>query len=301
MWLEAQQGLRHYGDSYMRQSVLAFFNMLLSLLDRQLTRRSYFQSLIQELATQKSTAERLRGQVSVFARQIHNAASQGNHDDFKGFVQFLAQHHDKSHSQWSQDMFIMHATSSKRGGTYLEIGGADGINGSNTLALRDHLGWTGVLVEPDPSQFARLRRNRPTDTLVNAAVSPRGGRGSAVLRQVGGLSCLEEFKPDDMHAAERQSAEKFVTVETVDLTELINTLGHIDYFSLDVEGAEYDILSSIRWNEIKPPFALTIEHNHRDDVKKRLRALLSDYGYLERFADCDWMTQGDLWFTHKGN
>ena len=283
----------------MRQSVLACFNMLLSPLDRQILRRSFAQSLLAELATQKAAAERLAGQVSIFAQHIHNTVETSDSDDVKRLVEFYAQHHDKSHSQWSQDIFVMYATGLKRGGTYLEIGGADGVAGSNTLALRDHLGWRGMLVEPDPAQYEKLSRNRPTDTLVNAAISPQGGRGKAVLRQIGGLSCLEDFKPDDLHAAERQSSTKLVTVETVDLTELLRTVGAIDYFSLDVEGVEYDILSSIRWDEITPPTVLTIEHNNRDDVRRRLRALLSGHGYQERFADCEWLTHGDMWLTRE--
>jgi FkbM family methyltransferase len=282
----------------MREAFRRCIDGLLVRLDLQLIRRSFLESKLLELASYRADIGRLEQQVSVFAEHVTRSPRHDARDDAGDFMQFFARTHDRSHSQWSQDAFVMYATGMKRGGTYLEIGGADGINGSNTLALRDHLGWTGVLVEPDPNQFAWLSRNRPTDRLVNAAISPRGGTGKAVLRQVGLLSCLEDYSPDDSHVSERDSAGKTVTVETIDLTDLLRSMGDIDYFSLDVEGAEYEILSSLRWDEVKPPALLTVEHNHREDAKALLRTLLGGHGYQERFVGCDWLTRGDLWFTH---
>ena len=284
----------------MNQALSACINSLLGRVDMQLIRRSFLESLLRELTPQHRLKQRLESQVAFLTDFIQQTANDNAGSETLGFMRFYAQHHDISHSQWSQDIFVMHATGSKRGGRYLEIGGADGVTGSNTLALRDHLGWTGVLVEPDPDQFRELSHNRPADRLVNAAISPTGGGGDAVLRQIGQLSCLEQYKPDDFHKAERESAKKAITVQTVDLTDLLKTMGETDYFSLDVEGAEYDILSSLHWDEITPPTILTVEHNHRDDVKTRLRTLLGKHGYLERFAECQWLTQGDLWFAHGG-
>ena len=36
------------------------------------------------------------------------------------------------------------------GGTYVEIGGSNGVHASNTLFFEQHLDWTGVLIEPTP-------------------------------------------------------------------------------------------------------------------------------------------------------
>ncbi|MCL4157471.1 UNVERIFIED_CONTAM: hypothetical protein GTU68_062869 [Idotea baltica] len=42
---------------------------------------------------------------------------------------------------------------------------------SNTLALEMKQGWTGLLVEPDPSSFARLRSKHRKAWAANACLS----------------------------------------------------------------------------------------------------------------------------------
>ena len=43
----------------------------------------------------------------------------------------------------------------KQTGLFVEVGAADGVVGSNTLAF-EQLGWTGVLVEADPTPDWRI-------------------------------------------------------------------------------------------------------------------------------------------------
>jgi hypothetical protein len=42
----------------------------------------------------------------------------------------------------------------KRGGFFIEAGAHNGVEASNTLYLEKKLGWTGILVEPNPQTFA---------------------------------------------------------------------------------------------------------------------------------------------------
>lgn len=50
---------------------------------------------------------------------------------------------------------------------FLEVGALDGETRSNTLYFERFLNWTGLLIEPDPLNFAQLlTKNR------NAWVSP---------------------------------------------------------------------------------------------------------------------------------
>ena len=78
-----------------------------------------------------------------------------------------------------------------------------------------------------------------------------------------------------------------------------NRLGPIDYFSLDVEGAEVIILESLKWHEVNRPGIITVEHNFRVDDIDRLKNLLIPLGYIEMFAEESWLRRGDLWFVHR--
>jgi FkbM family methyltransferase len=216
------------------------------------------------------------------------------------FMTFYANKFRLSRSQWSQDAYVMYATQMFRGGTYLEVGGADGITHSNTLSLRDELGWSGILIEPDPEMFSLLKASRGhTDRVINAAISPSGGEGRAQLRRAGQLSSLVGYEGRDLHRDIRSSHQETVSIDTIDLTEVIASLPRLDYFSLDVEGAEAQIIESIDWLRIRPPSFITVEHNYRTTDKTHLRELLELQGYREEFTAHDWLRRGDLWLRHE--
>jgi hypothetical protein len=42
----------------------------------------------------------------------------------------------------------------KRGGFFIEAGAHDGVEASNTLYFEKKMGWTGLLVEPNPDSFS---------------------------------------------------------------------------------------------------------------------------------------------------
>lgn len=78
-----------------------------------------------------------------------------------------------SYSQEGEEAFLLEHFKG-RTGKFLDIGAADGIKFSNTRALAE-LGWSGVLVEPNPHQFVKLDAlylGNPKMTLVNAVVAP---------------------------------------------------------------------------------------------------------------------------------
>lgn len=234
-----------------------------------------------------------------FAHYIANHDALSTDASLAAFMRFYGANWKRSASQWSQDIFVMYALDSKRDGCFLEIGGADGFTHSNTYALEKHLGWRGTLVEPDPGQFKVLQRSREGNTLIHAAISPRGTNESVRLRRVGQLSSLEGHEGSDMHSDTRGKSQSFATVRAISLTELL-AARTFDYFSLDVEGAELEILRNIDWSRVRKPRILTIEHNFREQDRSGLKELLTTQGYIEHFEQHDWLRRGDLWATLAG-
>jgi hypothetical protein len=119
------------------------------------------------------------------------------------------------------------------------------------------------------------------------------------IRQAGQYSALVGHEGQDMHYAYRMGTKQKATVNSISLTSLIKEIGRIDYFSLDIEGAEATILESVDWNEIIPPGLITVEHNNRAEDKQRLRSILGRAGYVEVFSDYSWLTLGDFWLIHR--
>ena len=70
-----------------------------------------------------------------------------------------------SYSQARQDIVVRELSGNKKGGTFVELGGYDGITYSNTLRLEEEHGWSGLLIEANSvlcSKIIALQRNIST-------------------------------------------------------------------------------------------------------------------------------------------
>lgn len=145
-------------------------------------------------------------------------------------------------------------------GRYVDVGANDPRLFSVTRGFYDQ-GWRGITVEPVPAFAEAQRRERPEDTLVEAAITD-GAVGTVTLHLIAdtGLSTLV----DDVSA--RQAADGFtsedVTVAARRLDDVLDEAGwqgtDIHFMVVDVEGAELQALRSVdltRWK----PWVLVIE------------------------------------------
>lgn len=73
-----------------------------------------------------------------------------------------AQDLKQNYSQSLQDIFTLSVLNGKRNGTYLEIGGADGIDINNTFLLESEYDWKGIAfewLEPGWNSYTSKRKN----------------------------------------------------------------------------------------------------------------------------------------------
>lgn len=176
----------------------------------------------------------------------------------------------KLYSQAGQDLWVMRDVFGYRtGGYFVEIGSADGVELSNTLALERYLGWRGLCVEPDPLAFSKLRRNRKS-TCVNACLDARKGE----VRFTSGKGFFGGIVADD---TDNVSSGEQVIVPATTFADLIrehNTPSTIDYLSIDVEGAEDRVMATFPY-ETHRFLAATIER-----PGESLRNKLAEQGYV---------------------
>ncbi len=140
---------------------------------------------------------------------------------------------DRGQDKWIIDIFELKKRNHK--GFFLEIGGGDGFSNSNTFILENYFNWSGLLVEPDPIQFEKLKKNRPKTFLSN----------KLIYSETTKLSFLK--KGELSKIVNKNTVKKnIVELETITLKELLklnNTPKIIDFFSLDVEGSEEKVLT----------------------------------------------------------
>lgn len=153
-------------------------------------------------------------------------------------------------SQAGKDAVVDRLLGGKRGGTFVDVGGYDGVTGSNTYFLEVWRGWTGVLVEPVRAQIARARQVRRCPCLEVAVAAREGSaRFIAVTGGYTQMSGLADSYDPTLLARVRQDPrheEEVVRVPTRPLAALLTEAGieHPDFISLDIEGGEMEVLES---------------------------------------------------------
>jgi FkbM family methyltransferase len=138
---------------------------------------------------------------------------------------------------------------------YLDVGAAEPDQISNTY-LMALSGGSGVFVEPDPDQAARLRSARPMDVVLNVGIAFDERRSARLWRLTSRVyntflreqaEHIVEVSNRDWAPEQRQAIVDSIEIELVPanaiLTEHFNRGLH--FLSIDTEGTNFDILRSI--------------------------------------------------------
>ena len=171
----------------------------------------------------------------------------------------------------------------KTGGFYSELGAFDGIIESNTRLFEECMGWGGLLIEGNPSSFTKLQQDerRPSATKLHVVPGcPHDPHAVSTVEfarwdnSAGSLATYATNK--NIKTSKVHCAPLWVYLEQLAIT-------HVDFFSLDVEGAEVDVLKGVDFQ--KTTFdVIMVESRNRmcEDVcpkREQVRALLDKEGF----------------------
>jgi FkbM family methyltransferase len=175
------------------------------------------------------------------------------------------------YGQFNTDMLIELYFPDKTDGLCIEIGGADGVKGSNSL-LFEEKGWTAICIEPNPilAQTARCSRENVLEFACgaeNKSSVPFEVFKIGDNKIMSSLSSLDTdprlIKEYDDAITERYSID--VEVKTLNtILEFLELDRHIDFITIDTEGTELDVLIGFdleRWS----PDLVVVENNYQDD------------------------------------
>lgn len=158
-----------------------------------------------------------------------------------------------SYSQYGEDVIFDKLLGSKRHGFYVDVGAYDPIRFSNTARFYKR-GWRGINIEPDLTQFERLKRARARDINLNIGI---GSAQKKLTYYQMNPTTLSTFSRD---AAEAYQKDGFTLVSTIQVPvrTLVGIFGDyypkagLDFLSIDVEGSELDVLQSNNWTLYRP-------------------------------------------------
>jgi len=189
---------------------------------------------------------------------------------------------NNSKSQIGQDIILDERIfKAKRNGVFVEVGALDGFGASNTYFFEKERDWSGLLIEPNPIEYNKMDNNeRSLSKKENCAISQ-------VEQEVNFLSIggpcnvlsgiLEFYHPQHMQRVEREldmykdypvghelhSTKEVVKIKSSRLETLFDkyNMKDIDFVSIDVEGAELEVLKSINFEKVNITCFL-IENNY---------------------------------------
>lgn len=190
-------------------------------------------------------------------------------------------------SQYGEDFLLWNFFDFKSRGYFVDIGAFDGVHLSNSYSF-ELGGWKGVCVEPHPFYFDLCRKSRPKSVCINKACGSSREDGALLhVDNTGLFSSLKNIGTDENitgHFGLLKDLNLEVNSIQVDVVTLNSVLesnhynSSLDFVSIDVEGAEAEVLHGFDINKHKPR-VLVVETNNQNS-EKEISSYLADSGYL---------------------
>ena len=208
------------------------------------------------------------------------------------------------YSQFEQDKYLEETIfKGYKNGVFMDIGAHDGVTINNTLYFEKNNNWTGYNIEPIKSVYDKLVVNRPNSININCAVCNNDGIAD-FLCNVGYTEMISgiknNFDPRHLERLEMEnkimgSKTNVIKIDTKKIETICdeNNINHIHYLSIDVEGAEFDVIKSINYDKVFIDI-IGFENNY-DDVSIPIILFLENKNYVVIHKSAD------IFMIHKNS
>ena len=189
---------------------------------------------------------------------------------------------------WLHDNFFCDVCDTAR--VAVELGAMDGYSATNTAFLERELNFQCLLIEGQPTNAERLMRTRRGRNIIipEAVCDKPGGVVYSGAAGRGSVGILETLVARAKHGANYtvpcRPLSQILKISSVILSSSPRPSrvwpgrSHIDFFSLDVEGAELEVLNTMDW--MVPVRVWLIEMDpQRAERNDEIRRLLASHGY----------------------
>jgi len=151
----------------------------------------------------------------------------------------------------------------KSSGFCIEVGGYDGVTGSNTYYF-ERLGWDCLVLEPMPDFCKKIREARFCRVIEVAASNKDGVASFFVADGVETLSTMDGSKNHFERIKTSGGGLSEITVQTRKLANILDELlvREIDFITIDVEGHELEVLEGMELERISPRIIIVEDNSY---------------------------------------
>lgn len=181
----------------------------------------------------------------------------------------------KSYSQFKQDIWVLDKLKN-HSGYFVDLGFQNGIEGSNTYLL-EQMGWKGLGI--DPFMDEHNREFRPNTILDDSCIYDQETNIDFISAGgLGGIAAhIDTYR--DIHWVKNGKTVQKQTTLLSKVLDKYNAPKYIDYLSIDTEGSEYHILSTLKNSSYRFKL-ITVEHNHEMPKRHLIQQLLVNMNYI---------------------
>ncbi|WP_026662074.1 FkbM family methyltransferase [Butyrivibrio proteoclasticus] len=178
------------------------------------------------------------------------------------------------YSQFYQDYFLdKYVFRGKKSGFFLDVGGNDPININNTYFFEKERNWTGLAFEPMPAMNAKWKDCRVVEC-VQAAVGSTEGKIEFKEYEDNYMSGISDTVDYDGKVKNAYQ----VDVVTIGKELQKRNIRHVDFMSMDIEGAELDALKGIDFKDTIIDY-IVVENNKGKEYESEMRQWFIEHGY----------------------
>jgi FkbM family methyltransferase len=195
----------------------------------------------------------------------------------------IYQRYNISFSKSGDDLQLMKLINQSTPGTYVDIGCWHPVKASNSyfFSLRN---WKGICIDPNPELEKLYKKFRPNDVFVNCAVGETDANLNYYMLSDNNSSMntlnLDFLKKHDLE----KDIKKTITIPTFSLKEIldknITASDRLDFFDVDVEGFDLQVLQSNDWDKYRPKVVVTeTDISIKEDVVSEITTFLESVNY----------------------
>jgi len=188
----------------------------------------------------------------------------------------------RSYSQEGEDVVLRKVFDGQLNGFYVDVGAHHPFRYSNTQYFYEQ-GWRGINIDATPGSLEAFSRVRHRDINIEAVVGTSKEEANYHLFQDSALNTLSAERAAQVRESGQSKPLKQVKLTVSSLEKILDrhlpSAVKIDFLSVDVEGAEMDVLHSNNWKKYRPKIllvealsSLSLKEVLRDEVVQYLES-----------------------------